>query len=111
MKDLKHAANPLFQNESDVDITIHSNEESDAEEDYHKSFSANSVRVCSLRCPKNGINGMFDYLRSSPSEIEVLSESGGEFIVEPGNVQELGERFRIGGPAHMLCRRLWGQLR
>ena len=34
MKDLKHPARPLFQNQSDVDITIHSNEESDVE-DYH----------------------------------------------------------------------------
>ena len=35
MKDLKHPAKLFFQNESDVGITIHSNEESD-EEDYHK---------------------------------------------------------------------------
>ena len=39
MKDLKHPAKPLFRSESDVDITIHSDEESDAEglnEDYHR---------------------------------------------------------------------------
>ena len=36
MKNLKHPANSLFRNESDVDITIHSDEESDIEEDYHK---------------------------------------------------------------------------
>ena len=38
MKDLKHPARPLFRAESDVDVTIHSDEESDAEsldEDYH----------------------------------------------------------------------------
>ena len=35
MKDLKHPAKPLLQNESDVDVTIASNEESD-EEDYHR---------------------------------------------------------------------------
>ena len=37
MKDLKHPGKPLFRCESDVDITIHSDEESDAEEveDYH----------------------------------------------------------------------------
>ena len=29
MKDLKHPAKPLLQNESDVDVTIVSNEESD----------------------------------------------------------------------------------
>ena len=34
MKDLKHPAKPLFQNESDVDVTILSNEDSDVE-DYH----------------------------------------------------------------------------
>ena len=39
MKDLKHPAKPLFRSESDVDVTIHSDEESNAEslvEDYHK---------------------------------------------------------------------------
>ena len=37
MKDLKHPAKPLFRSESDVDVTIRSDEESDAEdvEDYH----------------------------------------------------------------------------
>ena len=38
MKDLKHPAKPLFRSESDVDMTIHSDEESNAEsldEDYH----------------------------------------------------------------------------
>ena len=40
MKDLKHPAKPLFQNESDVDVTILSNEESD-EEDYHMVTGAN----------------------------------------------------------------------
>ena len=38
MRDLKHPAKPLFRSESDVDVTIHSDEESDAEslgEDYH----------------------------------------------------------------------------
>ena len=37
MKDLIHPAKPLFRSESDVDVTIHSDEESDAEEieDYH----------------------------------------------------------------------------
>ena len=34
MKDLKHPAKPLYQNESDVDVTILSSEESDVE-DYH----------------------------------------------------------------------------
>ena len=34
MEDLKHPARPLFQNESDVDVTILSDEESDVE-DYH----------------------------------------------------------------------------
>ena len=38
MRDLKHPAKPIFRSESDVDVTIHSDEESDAEsldEDYH----------------------------------------------------------------------------
>ena len=33
-KDLKHPERPLFQNESDANLTIHSDEESDVE-DYH----------------------------------------------------------------------------
>ena len=39
MKDLRHPAKPMFRAESDVDVTIHSDEESDAElvEDYHKN--------------------------------------------------------------------------
>ena len=37
MKDLRLPAKPMFRAESDVDVTIHSDEESDAEslEDYH----------------------------------------------------------------------------
>ena len=31
MRDLKHPAKPLFRSESDVDVTIHSDEESDVE--------------------------------------------------------------------------------
>ena len=41
MKDLRHPAKPLFHNESDVDVTILSNKESDAEEDYHMVKGAN----------------------------------------------------------------------
>ena len=44
MRDLKHSAKPLFRSESDVDVTIHSDEESDAEslgEDYHMVTGAN----------------------------------------------------------------------
>ena len=43
MGDLKHPAKPLFRCESDVDVTIHSDEESDAEEveDYHMVTGAN----------------------------------------------------------------------
>ena len=32
---MKHPAKPLFRSESDVDVTIHSDEGSDLEEDYH----------------------------------------------------------------------------
>ena len=41
MKDLKHPAKPIFQNESNIDKTIHSNKKSDAEEDYHMVTGAN----------------------------------------------------------------------
>ena len=43
MTELKHPAKPLFRSESDVDVTIHSDEESDAEslEDYHMVTGAN----------------------------------------------------------------------
>ena len=34
MKDLKHPAKPLLRSESDVDVTIYSDEESDIKEDY-----------------------------------------------------------------------------
>ena len=40
MEHIKHPAKPLFQNESDVDVTIPSNEESDGE-DYHMVTGAN----------------------------------------------------------------------
>ena len=41
MKDLKHPAKPLFQNESDVDVTILSNEESDVEDYHTRAFGTN----------------------------------------------------------------------
>ena len=41
MKDLNHPAKPLFRSESDVDATIHSDEESDIVEDYHMVTGAN----------------------------------------------------------------------
>ena len=44
MKDLKHPAKPLFQNESDVDVTIHSDEESDVE-DYHTCWVIDTYGV------------------------------------------------------------------
>ena len=39
MKDLRHPARPIFHNESDVDVTINPEDESDAEEveDYHRT--------------------------------------------------------------------------
>ena len=45
MRDLKHSAKPLFRSESDVDVTIHSDEERDAEEEYHSS----PATICSQR--------------------------------------------------------------
>ena len=47
MKNLRHPAKPLFRAESDVDVTIHSDEESDAEsldEDYHRVI----LYICDL---------------------------------------------------------------
>ena len=43
MKDLRHPARPIFHNESDVDVTINPEDESDAEEveDYHMVTGAN----------------------------------------------------------------------
>ena len=43
MTELKHPAKSLFRSESDIDVTIHSDEESDAEsvEDYHMVTGAN----------------------------------------------------------------------
>ena len=41
MKDLKHPAKPLLRSGSDVDVTIHSDDESDIEEDYHKLIVPN----------------------------------------------------------------------
>ena len=43
MKDLRHPARPILHNESDVDVTINPDEESDAEEveDYHMVTGAN----------------------------------------------------------------------
>ena len=45
MKDLRHPARPVFHNESDVDVTIHPDEESDAEEreDYHSDTCINKT--------------------------------------------------------------------
>ena len=40
MKDLIHPARPFLQNKSDVDVTIHSDQESDVE-DYHMVTAAN----------------------------------------------------------------------
>ena len=45
------------------------------------------------------IDEMFDNFDSPPTTIEVSSESGEEFVVEPGDVQALDERFRVGGPS------------
>ena len=36
MRDLKHPADPFFRSESDVVVTIHSEEETDEEEDFHR---------------------------------------------------------------------------
>ena len=46
MRDLKHPAKPIIWSESDVEVAIHSDEESDAEEDYntiHASMFVSSI--------------------------------------------------------------------
>ena len=56
MKDLKHPAKPLFRAESDVDVTIHSDEESDAEsldEDYHNYFYEYYLKHTQKGLPSN----------------------------------------------------------
>ena len=45
------------------------------------------------------IDETFDNLDSPPSIIDISSESGEEFVVEPGDIQALDERFRVGGPS------------
>ena len=51
MTELKHPAKPLFRSESDVDVTIHSDEESDAEslEDYHSMRQNNTNNYLSFK--------------------------------------------------------------
>ena len=44
------------------------------------------------------LDEMLDNFDSPPSIIDVSSESREEFMVEPGDVQALDERFRVGGP-------------
>ena len=44
-KDIKHPATPPFQSESDVNVTIHSDEESDIEEDHHMVTGANNNSI------------------------------------------------------------------
>ena len=44
------------------------------------------------------IDEILDNFNSSPSVIDVSSESGQEFMVEPGIVQALDERFHVVGP-------------
>ena len=47
MKDSRHPARPIFHNESDVDVTINPEDESDAEEveDYHIDYSHNLPHI------------------------------------------------------------------
>ena len=44
MKGLKYPVKPLFRSEPDVDVTIHSDEESDIEEVYHNKYAGRHVR-------------------------------------------------------------------
>ena len=44
------------------------------------------------------LDDLMDTFGSSPSVIDISSESGEEFTVEPGNVNVIEERFRVGAP-------------
>ena len=44
------------------------------------------------------IDEILDNFNSSPSVIDVSSESREEFIVEPGNIEALDKRFRVVSP-------------
>ena len=64
MKDLKHPAKPLFRSESDVDVPIHSDEESDIEEeeDYHMVTGANrQLHRQSSQKPKDTVGSHADH--------------------------------------------------
>ena len=50
MTELKHPAKPLFRSESDIDVTIHSDEESDIEEDYHNDSQTSLQFNCPSEC-------------------------------------------------------------
>ena len=65
MKDLKHPAQPLFRSESDIDVTIHSGEESDKEdeEDYHMVTGANrQLHRPSSQIPNDTIGSRADQI-------------------------------------------------
>ena len=58
MKDLRHPARPIFHNESDVDVTINPEDESDAEEveDYHIPTSGVlQIVLCRLLSTKHNL--------------------------------------------------------
>ena len=106
MKDLKHPAKPLFQNESDVDITVHSNEESD-EEDYHRNHrktlqvnQESSTRFWGA-CLATDVrmSESFYVTRAAP-----FVESSSEKVVEPGTGVDSGGdqevRHRVLGSFH-----------
>ena len=75
------------------------------------SFSVknNFVKNSPLKMKFN-LDEIIDNINSSLSIIDVSSESGEAFTVEPGDVPALDERVRVGGQVPMSCVPSWAQL-
>ena len=65
MKDLKHPAKPFYPNESDVNVTMHTDEETD-EEDYHSNENGGNYGLQSIwRTTDWLVRGRFKYTYKS----------------------------------------------
>ena len=74
MKDLRHPAKPFFQNESDVNVTIHSNEESDVE-DYHSCVYYTCVLKVSCVSPISSTCPLLQVHNPSHSKMDFFKKS------------------------------------
>ena len=81
MKDLNYPAKPLFQNESDIDVTIHSDEESDIE-DYHINRKENSalflrhIEIIACYEARNKVLNMYEQLLQLEEVMRLCSSAG-----------------------------------